>query len=75
MYKHSIHNKQMRINYKMNQIRVINTVNMIKMVNIVNIQNKIRILKHKIKTITLIINNKYKFLIKLYNKIIMNNSV
>lgn len=69
MYKHSIHNKQMRINYKMNQIR------MIKIVNIVNIQNKIKILKHKIKIIILIINNKYKFLIKVYNKIIMNNNV
>ena len=59
----------MRINYKMNQIR------MIKIVNIVNIQNKIKILKHKIKIIILIINNKYKFLIKVYNKIIMNNNV
>lgn len=65
----------MKINYKMNQVRVINMANMIRIVNIVSIQNKTKILKYKIKIITLLINNKYKSLIKTYNKIIMNSNV
>ena len=65
----------MKINYKMNQVRVINMANMIRIVNIVSIQNKTKILKYKIKIITLLINNKYKSLIKTHNKIIMNSNV